>query len=274
MLDTINTGIVISKYLIPWGINLGFAILIFFIGGLVSKGIIKIIRNLLNKSKFDTILIDFIVSISSAMLLLVVVIASLNQLGVDTTSLIALIGAAGLAIGLSLQNSLQNFASGIMLITFRPFKVGDYVEAGGTAGSIEKINIFSTTMRTPDNKEVIVPNGQIYNDIITNYSANDTRRVDMVFGISYEDDIKQAKNIIENIISSDSRILKEPAHVIAVGELSDSSVNIFVRPWVSTADYWLVYYELNEKIKYALDSNGISIPYPQMDVHMMKAVNE
>lgn len=274
MLDTINTGTVISKYLIPWGINLGFAILILFIGGLVSKGIIKIIRNLLNKSKIDTILIDFLVSISSAMLLLVVVIASLNQLGVHTTSLIALIGAAGLAIGLSLQNSLENFASGIMLITFRPFKVGDYVEAGGTAGSIEKINIFSTTMRTPDNKEVIVPNGQIYNDIITNYSVNDTRRVDMIFGISYEDDIKQAKNIIENIISSDSRILKEPAHVIAVGELADSSVNIFVRPWVSTADFWLVYYELNEKIKYALDSNGISIPYPQMDVHMMKAVNE
>lgn len=274
MLETIDTATIVSKYLIPWCINLGFAILIFFIGLLVSKGIIKIIRNVLNRSKLDTILVDFIISISGSILLLVVIIASLDQLGVDTTSLIALIGAAGLAIGLSLQNSLQNFASGIMLITFRPFKVGDYVEAGGTAGSIVKINIFSTTMITPDNKEVIVPNGQIYNDIITNYSARDTRRVDMVFGISYEDDINKAKDIIEHIVSTDSKILKDPEPVIAVGELADSSVNIFVRPWVNTIDFWPVYFELNEKIKYALDSYGISIPYPQMDVHMMKAVNE
>jgi small conductance mechanosensitive channel len=274
MFKAINTENLISTYLVPWGINLGLALLIFFVGRLVSKVLVKVIKNILSKSNLNPILIDFIGSIANAILLLVVIIASLNQLGVDTTSLIALIGVAGLAIGLSLQGSLQNFAAGVMLITFRPFKAGDYVEAGGTSGVIEKINIFSTTMRTPDNKEVIVPNGRIYDDIITNYSARDTRWVDMVFGISYEDDIKKAKKIINDIILTDTRILEDPEPVIAVGELADSSVNIYVRPWVGTDHYWPVYFELNEKIKYALDNNGISIPYPQMDVHMMRVVND
>jgi small conductance mechanosensitive channel len=190
---------------------------------------------------------------------------------VNTTSLIALIGAAGLAIGLALQGSLQNLASGVMLIVFRPFKDGDFVEAGGTMGVVEEIGIFTTKMRTGDNKEVIVPNGQIFGGIITNYSKRDTRRVDMVFGIGYGDDIRKAKDIIAGIIAADERILKEPEPLIAVGELADSSVNFNVRPWVKSGDYWSVYFDLNEKIKLAFDDNGISIPFPQMDVHIEKS---
>ena len=184
--------------------------------------------------------------------------------------MIALIGAAGLAIGLALQGSLQNLASGVMLIVFRPFKDGDFVEAGGTMGVVEEIGIFTTKMRTGDNKEVIVPNGQIFGGIITNYSKRETRRVDMVFGIGYGDDIRKAKDIISGIIAADERILKDPETLIAVGELADSSVNFNVRPWVKSGDYWGVYFDLNEKIKLAFDENGISIPFPQMDVYLQK----
>ena len=219
----------------------------------------------------DEILINFIISITSAILHLFVVIAAMDQLGVNTTSLIALLGAAGLAVGLALQNSLQNFAAGVMLIIFRPFKKGDFVEAAGTAGVVETISIFSTIMRTGDNREVIVPNGAIYNGTITNFSARETRRIDMVFGIGYDDDIKKAKSIIEEILSSDERVLADPAPLVAVGELADSSVNFNVRPWVKSGDYWGVYFDLNERIKITFDENGISIPYPQIDIHQNKA---
>jgi small conductance mechanosensitive channel len=191
-------------------------------------------------------------------------------LGINTTSLIALIGAAGLAVALSLKDSMQNFAAGVMLLVFRPFKQGDYVEAGGTAGTVKEINIFSSTFLTPDNKQVIIPNGKIYADVITNFSATGTRRVDMVFGISYEDDIAKAKGIIEDTLKAENRILKDPEYVIAVGELADSSVNFYVRPWVATSNYWNVYFDLTEKIKLEFDKNEISIPFPQMDVHFDK----
>jgi small conductance mechanosensitive channel len=260
----------VSTYVIPWGINIVFAIAIFIVGRIISKAIVKLLKRILQKTEMDKILINFISSIVNSALLLFIIIAALDQLGVDTTSLIALLGAAGLAIGLALQNSLQNFASGVMLIIFRPFKTGDFVDAGGTSGVVESITIFNTVMRTGDNCEVIVPNGAIYNGNIVNYSTRATRRIDMIFGIGYEDDIKKAKEIMHEIIDNDVRILKEPEPLIAVAELADSSVNFNVRPWVKTADYWSVKFDLTEKIKIAFDENGISIPYPQMDLHIDK----
>jgi len=268
---SIDIPALIDTYVIPWGLNIIFAILIFIVGKYLVGVITRLVKKLMGKAHMDSILVNFIGSIIKSILLLFVVIASLDQLGVNTTSLIALIGAAGLAVGLALQGSLQNLASGVMLIVFRPFKDGDFVEAGGTMGVVEEIGIFTTKMRTGDNKEVIVPNGQIFGGIITNYSARDTRRVDMVFGIGYGDDIRKAKELITGIIEADERILKDPAPLVAVGELADSSVNFNVRPWVKSSDYWSVYFDLNEKIKNAFDENGVSIPFPQMDVHLQKA---
>lgn len=268
MLESINFEEIATTYLYPWGIKIGFAILIFIIGIYVSKILVGILKKALSNARMENILVDFISSIVNWLLLLFVIIAALSQLGINTNSLIALIGAAGLAIGLALQDSLKNFASGVLLITFRPFKEGDFVEAGGTTGAVEKITIFSSTLRTPDNKEVIVPNGSIYTDVITNYSAKENRRVDMVFGIGYGDDIKKAKELIEKIIYEEPRILKDPEPLVAVGELADSSVNFEVRPWVKTSDYWGVKFDITEKIKLAFDENGISIPFPQMDVHV------
>ncbi|WP_444994671.1 mechanosensitive ion channel family protein [Aliikangiella sp. IMCC44359] len=261
---------IVETYVIPYGLNLLFAIAIFIIGKMVVKTVVKLVKSLLIKAKIDDILVGFITGIIKSLLMLFVIIAAVGKLGVDTTSLIALIGAAGLAIGLSLQSSLQNFASGVMLIVFRPFTSGDFVEVAGIAGVVEKITIFSTKLRTGDNKELIVPNGKIYGDVITNYSAKPTRRVDMVFGIGYGDDIKKAKDVIEKILNEDSRILKDPAPVVAVSELADSSVNFVVRPWVNSADYWGVYFDSHEKIKLAFDAENISIPFPQMDVHLDK----
>lgn len=262
--------LLMSEYAVPWAIKLVTAILIFVIGRMVIKFVIKLVKKLLHKSSMDEMLIDFVGSILNAVLLLFVIIAALNQLGVDTTSLVALIAAAGLAIGLALQGSMQNFAAGVMILVFKPFKLGDFIEAGGVNGVVEKIQIFSTLMRTGDNKEVIVPNGAIYSGAITNFSARDTRRVDMVFGIGYDDDIRLAKSILEKLVSEDSRILPEPAPVIALSELADSSVNFVVRPWVNSGDYWGVMWDMNEKVKLAFDEAGISIPYPQMDVHLHK----
>ena len=270
-LENIDLQQVITGHIIPWTIDILLAVVIFYVGRMVAKLLVRVAGSLLRKSKTDEILVNFITSIIYTLLLLVVVIAALDQLGVDTTSLIALIGAAGLAVGLALQGSLQNFAAGVMMIVFRPFKAGDFVEAAGTSGVVETINIFSTTMRTGDNKEVIVPNGAIYSGTITNYSARDTRRIDMVFGIGYGDDIRKARDIMQGILDADERILKEPEATIAVSELADSSVNFVVRPWVETGDYWAVRFDVTEKVKLAFDENDISIPYPQMDVHLQKS---
>ncbi len=267
MLESIDMNHIINTYLIPWGINIGLALLIFIVGRFAVSIIVGIIKKLLLKAGMDNILVNFVSAIATWLLLLVVVIQAISQLGVDTNSLIVLIGAAGLAVGLSLKDSLQNFAAGVMLLVFRPFKEGNFVEAGGTSGSVKQINIFSTTFLTPDNKQVVVPNGAIYAGVITNYSATGTRRIDMVFGIGYEDDIVKAKGIIEEIIKSENRILNTPEYDIVVGELADSSVNIYVRPWVSTSNFWPVKFDLTERIKLEFDKNGISIPYPQMDVH-------
>ena len=260
-----------TDYVIPWAINITMAIVVFIIGRMVVGFVVRLVNKLMKRSKMDEILVNFICSILNAVLLLFVVVAALDQLGVNTTSLIALMGAAGLAVGLALQNSLQNFAAGVMLIVFRPFKAGDFVEAGGTTGIVENISIFSTMLKTLDNREVIVPNGNIYGSNITNFSARPTRRVDLMFGIGYGDDIRQAKDIMTKLVVEDERILKDPEPQIVVGELGDSSVNFHVRPWVKTADYWDVYFDLTEKVKLSFDEAGISIPYPQMDVHLDKA---
>jgi len=270
-LSNIDIQQLLETYVLPWGINIAMALAIFIIGKFVAGILVNVAKKLMIKAKVDIILVNFIASIISTVLLLFIVIAALDRLGVNTTSLIALIGAAGLAIGLALQGSLQNLASGVMLIVFRPFNAGDFIEAAGVAGVVETIGIFTTTMRTGDNREVIVPNGSIFGGTITNFSRRETRRVDMVFGIGYGDDIKAAKDIITRILNEDERVLKDPEPLVVVGELGDSSVNFNVRPWCKTGDYWNVYFDTHEKIKLTFDAEGISIPYPQMDIHQHKA---
>ena len=270
MLENINIAELLDTYVIPWGINIVFALLIFIIGKIVAGILVNVFGKVMSKSKYDDMLIDFLKSIINAVLMLFVIVASLDRLGVDTTSLVAILGAAGLAIGLSLQGSLQNFAAGVMLLVFRPFKQGDFVEAGGTSGVVKQITIFTTVMTTPDNKEIIVPNGNIYSGNIINYSAKETRRVDMVVGISYDSDLKKAKQILTEMVAADERILPDPAPMVAVSELADSSVNFVVRPWVKTPDYWAVLFAFQENVKLRFDEEGISIPFPQMDVHLHK----
>ncbi len=254
--------------LIEYGTAILLAILIFYIGRFIVGRIISVIQRVMLGRGTDETLVNFICSIVRWLGLLFVVIAALSQLGVDTTSLVALIGAAGLAIGFALQSSLANFAAGVMLIVFKPFKKGDFVEAGGAMGTVDAISIFTTVMTTPDNKEIIVPNGAIIGGNITNFSARPTRRVDMVFGVSYSDDLRKARQLLEEIIGADTRILAEPAPVITVGELADSSVNFLVRPWVNAEDYWGVLWDTTEAVKLRVDAEGISIPFPQMDVHV------
>lgn len=271
-MDKLNLDIptLINDYAMPWGIKIALALVIFIIGRIIVSMVVTGVRKLLTARGMDDILVSFLTSILRWVLLLFVIIAALSQLGVDTTSLVALLGAAGLAIGLSLQSSLSNFASGVMLIIFRPFTKGNFVEVAGTSGVVDQISIFTTTLTTPDNKEVIVPNGAIIDNNITNYSARDTRRVDMVFGIGYDDDLRKAKQLLEEIVAADERILPEPAPVVALSELADSSVNFVVRPWVKTADFWAVMWDTTETVKLKFDEAGISIPYPQMDVHVDK----
>jgi small conductance mechanosensitive channel len=258
----------VNLYIIPWSIKIVTALLIFTIGRWIAKGITRVSENVMTRSKLDTMLVHFIGNIVYSLLFAIVILAALEQLGVRTTSALAILGAAGLAVGLSLQSSLSNFAAGVMLIMFRPFKVGDFVEAGSTMGIVESIAIFSTVMRTGDNREVIVPNGQIYGGTIINYSARETRRIDLVFSIGYGDDIRKAKSIIEEVIKAEERILKDPAPTIMVLELGASSVDIAVRPWVNTSDYWNVRAFLLEEIKTHFDADGISIPFPQQDLHI------
>jgi small conductance mechanosensitive channel len=247
-------------------VNIAIAIAIIVVGRIVVKWAIKLLSKMMARSGVDEILINFISSIAKAVLLLLLFIAALNQVGVDTTSLIALIGAAGLAVGLALQNSLQNFAAGVMMIIFRPFKLGDFIEAGGVVGVVEQISIFSTIMKTGDNREIIVPNGHIYASAITNYSARATRRIDLVFGIGYDDDMLAAKKIMESILAGHDLVLDEPTPAVAIAELGDSSVNFNVRPWVKSEDYWGVRSDLIEQVKLAFDANNISIPYPHVTI--------
>ncbi len=248
--------------------NLVIAAVILFGGIWLSKRIKTMATEQLKNRGVDPLLASFAGSITHILLIAFIIIAALGQLGIQTTSLVAIIGAAGLAIGLALQGSLANFASGVMIIAFRPFKVGDFIEAAGVSGIVEGIQIFSTQMRSGDNKTIIIPNSSITGGTITNYSTKDTRRIDLIFGISYDDDIKKAKELLNEIINADDRILDDPAPVIAVAELADSSVNFVARPWVKSEDYWATRFELIETVKLRFDEENITIPYPQQDVHM------
>lgn len=258
----------VMEVAVQWGILLGKAVAVFIVGRIIAKLILKIITRMLKRSQMDEMLVSFVRSISNAFLMLIIVIAALNVLGVDTTSLIAVLASAGLAIGLALQDSMKNFASGVLLLVFKPFVRGDYVDAAGTEGVVQDINLFSTVMLKLDNREVIIPNGTIWGNVITNYTAQENRRVDMVFGIGYGDDIHKARSVIEQVLSGEDRILADPAPDIVVAELGDSSVNFYVRPWVKADDYWPVKFAITEGVKLAFDSQGVSIPFPQMDVHL------
>jgi len=257
-----------------YGLPLIWAIVVFIVGRIVARIITKVVTKMMTRANIDETLIKFTKTVVYVALMIFVILASLGKLGIETTSFAAILAAAGLAIGLSLQGTLGNFASGFMLILFRPFKVGDFVEAGGVSGVVEEIQIFSTRMRSGDNKEITVPNGQIVGSTITNYSAKETRRVDLVVGVGYNDDLKKVRAVLEDILAKDERILKDPAPTIGVSELADSSVNIVVRPWVKSGDYWPVLFDTQETVKLRFDAEGISIPYPQQDLHIVKHVKE
>jgi len=258
----------VTEFITNYAWNILGSMLIFFVGKWLAKRVALLLEKVLSKQNIDETLVRFLDNIVYYALMVVVIMAAADRLGVDTSSFLAIFGAAGLAVGLALKDSLGNFASGVMLVFFRPFKIGDVVTAGGITGKIESISIFNTIFLTPDNQRMIVPNGQITAGVITNINANPTRRLDLVFGIGYEDNILTAKAIFKSIMEDDSRILEDPAPQIVVSELADSSVNFFVRPWVKTEDYWDVKFDLTEKMKIALDEAGISIPYPQTDVHL------
>ena len=263
-----NTFAKVWELLTVYGLKVIAAIVVFIVGRWIAKGLTGLAEKIMNKRKVDPTIVSFVANMTYIALLVFVVLAALGQLGIQTTSFIAVIGAAGLAIGLALQGSLSNFAAGFLMIIFRPFKVGDYIEGAGVAGTVETIHIFTTQLLTPDNKTVIIPNASLTAGNITNYTAKGTRRVDLLFGIGYGDDIDKAKKIMADILAKDERIFKNPAPKIALVELADSSVNFVVRPWVKADDYWDVYFELNENIKKSFDAEGISIPFPQRDVHV------
>jgi small conductance mechanosensitive channel len=260
----------LSSFASVYLIKIAVAVLILIIGMWLSRKISKIIAKVIKKQNVDLALVGFLQNIVYFALLTIVIIAAAGQLGINITAFMAILGAAGLAVGLALKDSLSNLASGVMLAIFRPFSAGDFVTAGGATGKVEKITIFNTILNTADNQRVIVPNSNITSAVITNVTANTVRRVDLVIGISYDDDISKAKTILDEILKADERILEDPPMTIAVSELADSSVNIIVRPWVKTEDYWVVYFDLTEKIKTTFDSQGITIPYPQSDVHLYK----
>ncbi|MFT4600202.1 MAG: small conductance mechanosensitive channel [Arenicella sp.] len=253
---------------VQWGTSLALGVLVLIIGMFVVKRLTKVVSKLLLKKDFDVSLQKFLVSLISISLRILVVLTALSQLGVEMTSFVALIGAAGLAIGMAFSGTLGNFAGGIMILIFRPYKVGDYISAQGEEGVVEEIQIFNTIILSMDNKTIIIPNGAMANGNITNFTMQDMRRVDFVVGIGYGDDYKKAKNVLERFISEDEMILKDPVPFIGLGELGDSSVNITLRVWGKTEHYWDIHFKMNEKIYTEFDKEGLNIPYPQMDVHV------
>jgi small conductance mechanosensitive channel len=252
-----------------WGLKVIAALAILIIGRWVAMMVRRGVRRMMEQSGADPIIIGFVTSITYIALLAFVVIAALGQLGIQTTSFIAILGAAGLAVGLALQGSLANFAAGFLMIIFRPFRVGDFIEGAGVAGVVESIQIFTTTLRTGDNKTIIIPNAKLSGDNIINYSAKETRRVDMTVGVAYDADLSKVKHVLNDIIAKESRIHADPAPQVAVAELADSSVNFVVRVWTNTADYWGVKFDITETIKNRFDEEGIGIPFPQRDIHIV-----
>jgi small conductance mechanosensitive channel len=266
--QTVDT--ILNTYIIPWGTKVILALLVFIVGRWIAKLLTKALQKLMTKGDVDQMLVSFLGNIAYTALLAVVVLAALEQLGVNTTSALAILGAAGLAVGLALKDSLSSFAAGVMLIIFRPFKLGDFVEAGGVSGVVEEIRIFHSVLKTGDNREITMPNAQIYSGTIVNYSARDTRRIDLVIGIGYEDDIKKARDLISRILEADETVLKDPAPTVMLLELGASSVDFAVRPWVKSGDYWTTRAALLEAIKTTFDREGVSIPYPQQDIHLFQ----
>ena len=264
----------ITELIITYGIKFALAIVIFVVGRWAAKTLTNVLVKMMEKAKIDKTLVSFSKNISYTLMLVFVVIAALGQLGVETTSIAAVIAAAGLAVGLALQGSLSNLAAGVMIVLFRPFRVGDFIDAAGTSGTVEDLNIFTTTLKTTDNKAVIIPNSKITDGNITNFSANPTRRIELTFGIGYDDDLKATKKLLQKLVKADKRILKEPEPFVAVSELADSSVNFIVRVWVERADFGAVKHDLLEKVKLEFDKAGISIPYPQQDIHIHAANDE
>jgi small conductance mechanosensitive channel len=254
-----------------WGVKVLGALVLLFLGRIAAGWTRRIVRKALRAANVDSTLVPFIAGVAYYMILVAVIVAVLGLVGIQTASLLAILGAAGLAIGLAIQGTLSNVASGVMLLIFRPFQAGDYIEAGGTAGSVQAIGLFSTTLNTPDNVRIMVPNSSVYGQTIKNYAANDTRRNDMVIGISYDDDIGVAAETIKRVLAADDRVLADPEPVVAVSELGDSSVNLVVRPWCKKEDYWGLRFDMMRTLKEQLEAAGCSIPYPQRDVHLFEA---
>jgi small conductance mechanosensitive channel len=255
---------------IDFGLKIFTALVIFLIGKWVARKLGNLVTKLLEKGTGDPMLVRFVGNIVYFALLIFVILAAIAQMGVQTTSMVAALGAAGFAVGLALQGSLGNFAAGILLLAFRPFRVGHFIEGAGISGTVEEVHIFNTLLRTTDNKSIVIPNSQLTGGTITNYSAKTERRVDLTFGVSYNDDIDKVKSVIKQVLAEDARVLAEPAPVIGLMSLGDSSVNFVVRPWVASEDYWPVLFDLNERMKKRFDAEGISIPFPQRDVHIIE----
>lgn len=267
-----NVGIETST-VVDYGLRLLGAIAIWIVGSIIIKYVQKLVNKSLDKQKMEKSLQKFLRSIIGITLKLLLALSALSTLGLEVTSFVAILGAAGLAIGMALSGTLQNFAGGVMLLIFKPFKVGDFIDAQGYQGTVEEIQIFNTILITPDNKKIIIPNGGLANGSMTNYSAKPTRRVDLTFGIGYGDDVDHAKKVIHSIISGNDKVLKDPAPFVEVSELADSSVNFAVRLWVNAADYWSVFFYMNETVYKEFDKEKLNIPYPQMDIHMHSVNN-
>ncbi len=256
---------------VEYGLNIVFALAIFVVGRWIAHWVTRVTRRVLDKRGVDPMLVSFGANVVHVAILAFVVVAALGRLGIQTASFIAILGAAGLAIALAFQNSLSNLAAGVLLVTFRPFRIGDFIEAGGTSGVVEKIEIFTTQVRTGDNKTIIIPNGAITGGSIVNYSTKPTRRLDLVVGVSYDADLDRVRAVLEELLDADERVLSDPAPTIGVVALADSSVNFVVRPWVESANYWPLHFDLHEAIKKRFDAEGIGIPFPQRDVHLFQA---
>lgn len=259
---------ILTKMLLEYGPKVIGAIIVLFIGLRIIKTVTKAFKTIMTKKEMDTSLVPFLSSMINIILKALLVISVMSMVGIEMTSFIAILGAAGLAIGMALSGTLQNFAGGVMILTFKPFKVGDFIQAQGYMGTVKEIQIFNTIMTTVDNKQIIIPNGGLSTSSMTNFSAEPTRRVDLTFGIGYGDSIDKAREVIFKEVSKLPQVLQEPAPFIAVNELGDSSVNFTTRLWVNAADYWTVFFAMNENVKKAFDANNISIPFPQTDVHI------
>ncbi len=266
-----NTEIILQKIMdaaLAVGPKILLALVVLVVGLYAIKWVVKLVDKAFERVDFDPSLEGFIISLVSVGLKIILLVSVAGMLGFQTTSLVAMLGAMAFAVGMALQGSLANFAGGVLLLVFKPFKVGDYIEAQGHSGKVKEVQIFQTTLTTPDNKKIIIPNGDLSNGSIINYSAMDKRRVSLIFGIGYNDDLKKAKEILAKIVEAESRILAEPEPQIVVGNLGDNAVEIYCRVWVKTDDYWDVHFNMTEEVKLAFDKEGINFPFPQRDVHI------